>query len=39
MREMFKEYLQKYYRDWNEKDLVYDKWKFLKGEENGTAKS
>lgn len=30
MREMFKKYLQKHYKDWDEKDLVYDKWKFLK---------
>lgn len=30
---LFREYLSKRYRGWNEKELVYDKWSFLKGEE------
>ena len=30
MREMFKEYLMEQYKGWNEGDLVYDKWAFLK---------
>lgn len=30
MLEFFKEYLQRHYPDWDEKELVYDKWKFLK---------
>ena len=33
MLDMFKEYLQNKYPNWNEKDLIYDKWRFLKEEE------
>lgn len=29
MLEMFKEYLQEHYPDWNEDELVYSKWRFL----------
>ena len=32
MLEIFREYLQAYYPDWNEKELTYSKWDFLKGE-------
>ena len=32
MLEMFKEYLQSKYPDWNEKALIYSKWAFLKEE-------
>lgn len=28
MLEKFKEYLKNHYEDWNEKELVYNKWKF-----------
>ena len=30
MLEIFKEHLMQQYPDWNEKELVYDKWSFLK---------
>ena len=30
MREMFKEYLMSFYDDWDESQLKYDKWAFLK---------
>ena len=33
MLEIFREYLKSKYPDWNEKDLIYDKWRFLKEEE------
>lgn len=33
MLEIFQEYLKSKYPDWNEKDLIYDKWRFLKEEE------
>ena len=29
MLEMFKDYLQEHYPDWNEDELVYNKWRFL----------
>lgn len=29
LKEYFREYLQKHYKDWNEEDLHYDKWKEL----------
>lgn len=29
MLEMFREYLEKHYPDWNEKKLIYSKWSFL----------
>lgn len=32
MLEIFREYLQEHYPDWDEKKLVYTKWGFLKGE-------
>lgn len=31
MMEIFKTYLQSFYPDWNEENLVYDKWNFLGG--------
>ena len=27
---LFKDYLMQQYEDWNEEDLIYDKWSFLK---------
>ncbi len=27
---LFKDYLMQQYEDWNEEDLTYDKWRFLK---------
>lgn len=29
MKEIFREYLKSHYQNWNEEDLVYDKWKRL----------
>ena len=31
-KQFFRKYLQSKYPDWNEKDLIYDKWKFLNEE-------
>ena len=30
MLELFRDYLMQQYENWNEEDLVYDKWSFLK---------
>lgn len=30
MKEMLRDYLKENYKNWNEEDLIYDKWKFLK---------
>lgn len=30
MLTIFKRYLQRHYKDWDEKKLIYDKWSFLK---------
>lgn len=38
MKEIFKEYLKGFYPDWDEEKLVYNKWDFLKGENNVTGK-
>lgn len=38
MLEIFREYLKSKYPDWNEKDLIYDKWRFLKEEGQSTIK-
>lgn len=32
MLQIFKEYLQSKYPNWNEQELIYSKWDFLKGE-------
>lgn len=32
MRDIFREYLRAHYPVWDEKNLIYDKWSFLKGD-------
>jgi len=37
MKEYFKEYLEDMYPDWNVKDLVFDKWSYLKKKNEGDS--